>query len=412
MPATLATIDPLLKEVYRGQIREQLNQETVALKRIESSSAGITNEIGGRYVTFPIHVSRNSGIGSRYESEALPAPGNQGSAAARTGLKYAYGGVQLTGQSIALTESNPQAFAKALDFEMTNLKKDILKDLNRQVYGDGSGAISTVTTASTSSTSLVVADARLFQVNEVVDVVAVTGTAPALAYSSTVSSKNVVLGINLGTNTLTLQTAISAAVGNIVTRSGSSLGTNGNREMTGLSAIVASGNTIYNINPSTQPVWNANVYANGGTNRALSESLMVQLVDQIRTQGGSTSLILASLGVRRAYWNLLSQLRSVVNTQEFKGGFTGLAFTTDRGEIPMVSDPDAPLNKAWFLNEENFTLYRDGDWDWMDRQGSIWQQVRDANGDYDAFYARLIRYHELGCDTRNSQGVLADITEG
>lgn len=410
MPATLATIDPLLKEVYRGQIREQLNQETIALKRIQSGSAGITNEIGGRYVTFPIHVSRNSGIGSRLESEALPAAGAQGTAAARTGLKYAYGGVQLTGQSIALTDSNPQAFAKALDFEMTNLKKDILKDMNRQVYGDGSGAISTITATATSATQTV-ADARLFQVGELVDVIATTGTAPALVYSSTISSGRTINSINLTNNTIVLDSSITGTVGNIVTRKGSGISASGNRELTGLAAIIATGNTIYNINPGTQPVWNANVFANGGTNRALSEGLMIQLIDQIRTQGGSTSLILTSLGVRRSYFNLLSQLRTVVNTQEFTGGFKGLAFTTDRGEVPFISDPDAPLNKMWFVNEDSFTFYRDGEWDWMDRQGSIWQQVRDTNGDYDAFYARLIEYHELGCDTRNSQGLLSDITE-
>jgi len=91
MAATLATIDSYLKEVYQGRIREQLNDEIVALKRITRSGSGVTNEVGGKYVTFPIHTRRNAGIGSRFESEALPTPGQQGHAAARVGLKYAYG---------------------------------------------------------------------------------------------------------------------------------------------------------------------------------------------------------------------------------------------------------------------------------------------------------------------------------
>src|SRR5690606_21016721 len=128
------------------------------------------------------------------------------------------------------------------------------------------------------------------------------------------------------------------------------------------------------------------------TPRALSEGLMIQMVDRIRTRGGTTSLILQSLGVRRAYFNLLSQTRSTVNTQEFTGGFKGLAFTTDQGEIPVIADVDAPLNTQYFLNEQTFTVYRDEDWHWLDRDGSMWKQVRDSSGDYDAWYARLAEY--------------------
>lgn len=72
MPTNLSTIESYMKEVYQGRIREQLNDEIVALKRVTRSGSGVTNETGGKYVTFPIHTKRNSGIGSRLESEALP----------------------------------------------------------------------------------------------------------------------------------------------------------------------------------------------------------------------------------------------------------------------------------------------------------------------------------------------------
>jgi len=113
MAATLSTITPLLKEVYQGRIREQLNQEITALTRITRSSSGVSNETGGKYVTFPVHTRRNSGLGARNEMEALPAAGQQGHAAARIGLKHQYGGIQLTGQAIALSSTDPKAFAKA-----------------------------------------------------------------------------------------------------------------------------------------------------------------------------------------------------------------------------------------------------------------------------------------------------------
>lgn len=406
MPATLATIESYLKEVYQGRVREQLNDEIVALKRITRSGSGVTNETGGKYVTFPIHTRRNSGIGSRHESEALPTPGQQGHAAARIGLKYAYGGIQLTGQAISLSDTDAKAFAKALDTEVEGLKNDLKKDMNRQIYGTGNGAIGVVSDAN-SGAEVPVYDARLFQIGMVVD----TQTGTTVDNSALVVSS---VDLTAGANTVTFTTTPGTATadGDIIVRAGSGVNGTGNRELTGLAAIISDAGTLYNIDPSTEPEWKSSVSDNGGTNRALSESLMIQMADDIRVKGGSTSLILQSLGVRRAYFNLLSQLRQTVNTQEFTGGFSGLAFTTDRGEIPVVADPDAPLNKQWFINEDAVTYYRDEEWHFIDRDGSMWKQVRDSDGDYDAYYARMVEYHELGTDRRNTHGVIEDITEG
>lgn len=398
MAATLSTITPYLKEVYQGRIREQINSETKTLKRIQRSSSGVTNEVGGKYVTFPIHTRRNSGIGSRNEMEALPTPGQQGHAAARIGLKYGYGGIQLTGQAIALSDSDSKAFAKTLDTEIDGLKTDILKDMNRQVYGDGTGAIGVVS-AVTTAAAVTVSDARLFQIGEVVDLV----TLP----STIAQSARTVTAINLATGVVSLSGAnITTVVGQILVRSGSL-----SREITGLSAIVSASGTLYNVDPSVEPEWTASVDSNGGTLRALSEARMITMADTIRTRGGKTTVIFQSLGVRRAYFALLSQQRQVVNEQKFTGGFTGLAFVTDDGEIPAVADVDAPLNTQFFINEDAVTFYRDEEWHWLDRDGNMWKQVRDSNGDYDAYYARLVEYHELGTDRRNTHGAIKDLTE-
>lgn len=399
--ATLSTISALLKEVYEPRVREQLNSDVVTLRRIQRSSAGISTNVGGRYVTFPIHTRRNQGIGSRGEMEPLPVPGSQGHAAAQLKLKYGYGGIQLTEQSIAMSDSDPKAFAKVLDDEVDGLKTDLQKDMNRQVYGDGTGAIGAVkTTNGTASVTWAMDDARLFQLGEVVDLI----TKPA-----TVAKQGAIIeSIDLAANTITVDAGSSSAVtaGQIVVRTGSV-----NREITGLRSIVSDTGTLYNIDPSTEPVWKSPVYANGGTPRALSESLMTQMTDEVRTRGGSTSVILQSLGVRRAYANLLMSTRQTVNTQSFTGGFSGLAFTTDSGEIPVIADVDAPLGTQLYLSEKNLTYYRDKEWHWADRDGSMWKQVRDASGDYDAWYARMVEYHELGSDRRNTHGIIKDLTE-
>ena len=403
MGATLASIDATLKEVYEGDVRRQLQDEIVALKRITRTSDGVSNETNGKYVTFPVHVRRNGGLGSRNEAEALPTAGQQGYAAARLALKSDYMGIELTGHAIDMSDSNPKAFAKSLDEEMERSRVDFKKDLNRQIYGNGSGAITTVRAAGTGVNVIPVVDARLFWAgSHVVDIV----TAPSTV---AVTARTVVaVDTTPGANTITISGAtVNVSVGQLITISGSV-----NREITGLGAIVANSGVLYNINPATEPEWTSEVDSNGGTPRALSEGLMIRLVDRIRRRGGKTSLILTDDGSYRAYWSLLSQLRGFTNTTKFDGGFTGLSFHAGDQDIPLVSDYDAPLGVMHFLNEDDITFYRDEDIHWLDRDGTILKQKTDAGGAYDVWRAWMVERHELGIGRRNTHGKITDIIPG
>lgn len=399
MPASLSTVAAILKEIYEPQVREQLENRTVALKRIERSGSGIETNVGGKYVTFPIHTRRNSGIGARNEMELLPTPGQQGFAAGRVNLKFQYGGIQVTGQMIELADKNYQAFANALDQETKGLKNDLGKDLNRQVYGTGTGALATVT--ATGTNTVTVADTVYLQLGQQVDIV--DGTTLTNANPTIKASNRQITSVNNSTGVVTYTGAsVTAVAGDVLTRTG-----NANREWTGLGAIIKSTGALYNLDPAVEPTWAAQVDT-AGSNRAVSEGLMIQMADNIMTAGGKVTAIFSNLGVRRAYWNLLSQQRQYVNTQEFTGGFKGLAFTTDQGEIPFVSDTDAPKNAMLFVNEDELTLYREGDWSWMDRDGNMFSRVYG----YDAYEARMYQYSEIGCHRRNSFGLIDKLTEG
>jgi hypothetical protein len=403
MGSTLASIDATLKEVYEGDTRRQLNDDIVLLKRVERSKEGVSNETNGKYVTFPVHVRRNGGLGSRNEGEALPAAGQQGYASARLALKSDYLGIELTGHSIDMSDEKPKAFAKSLDEEMERGRDDFKKDLNRQLYGNGTGAITTVRTTAGPANILPVADARLFWVgSSVVDIVTLPSTVAV--------SNRTVTAVDLtpGANTITLSgAAFSWTTGQIVTLAGSN-----NRELTGLGAIIASSGVLYNINPATEPEWTSEVDSNGGTGRALSEALMLRLIDRIRRRGGKTTAIITDDGSFRAYWALLSQLRGFTNTETFTGGYRGLKFVAGNDEIPVVSDFDAPLGVMHLINEDDITFYRDEDIHWLDRDGTILKQKTDAGGRYDVWQAHMVERHELGIGRRNTHGKITDIISG
>jgi hypothetical protein len=393
--ATLTTATNILKEIYEPKIQDQLQNELTTSKRLESTSEGVTSEVGGKYVVFPIHVKRNHGIGARLEMEQLPTAQNQGYASARVGLAYLYGAVRLSGQTMELAKTNAQAFASVLDQEMTGLREDVAKDMNRQVFGTSVGALGTATGAY-ATTTIPMTNTQYMEVGMIVDVYDSTGaTQRATGRTVTAVSPNVNIVLD-GAN------IAAGANGDIVVRQG-----NLNRETIGLQQIVSDTGVLYNVDPAVEAKWKSQVNANGGVNRALSESLMIRMVDDIRSQGGKTTLITTTMGVRRSYFNLLVQQREYSNVTEFEGGFKGLKFTTDNGEIPVISDFDCQPNRMYFLNEKTLKYYRENDWSFMDRDGSKWQRVIG----FDAYDATLYTYRQLGCHRRNSQGIVRDVTE-
>lgn len=397
MVATMTTANNILKEIYEPKIREQLANWNRVTKRMEQSAENIQSDVGGKYVVFATHVKRNSGIGARFEMEALPTAQNQSFARAQVGLAYLYGSIRLSGQTFELAETNEQAFASVLDQEINGIQTDVKRDLNRQVFGTSLGTMAVSSGTYTTNTFPTAVTMPYVEVGLVIDIYDSTGV------TLKATGRNVT-AVNSNTSIVFDGAAVaSGAAGDIIVRTGSV-----SREITGLQDIVKGSGVLYNIDPATYPVWTSVMATNGGTPRALSEGLMIKEADDIYTRGGDTTVIWTTLGVRRAYFNLLVQQRRYTETKEFEGGFSGLAFTTDRGEIPVMADIDCPLNSMYFLNENQITIYRPQDWGFMDRDGSRFIRVIG----YDAYDATLYKYMQLGCHQRNSQGLLGDIAEG
>ena len=395
MGATLTTATNILKEIYEPRIREQLQNHLKTSKRIEQTSEGVTSEVGGKYVVFPVHVRRNSGIGARLEMEQLPTAGNQGYARAKVNLAYLYGAVRLSGQSMELAQSNFQAFASVLDEEVNGVQRDLAKDMNRQIYGTSAGILAVATGAGAGNV-VPATNTQYLEIGMVVDMYDATGvTARFQNRKITAVTKNVNF-------TVDGPALVGVVATDILTRQG-----NLNRETIGLQQIVSDTGTLYDIDPTVEPLWKSVVNSNASVNRALSESLMIKMVDDVYTNGGNTTAIFTTLGVRRSYFNLLSQQRRFCDTKEFEGGFKGLAFTTDNGEIPVIADVDCQPNRMYFLNEKEMKIYRESDWSFMDRDGSKWQRVIG----FDAYDATLYKYCQLGTHRRNSHGLITDVTE-
>lgn len=388
MGASISTFDAILKNQYLGPIREQVNYDVILLSELDKNSDMVT----GKNFTIPLHYGGNEGIAALAENGTLPTAGNQQYKETIVPQRYVYGRINLTGPTIKAARNDAGAFVRAVDSEVKGLTKDLKRELNRMFWNDGTGALTACGTT-TASTTVTVASTKFIRPGMLVDVlVSATGA----------TSTGIV-----GTTVLTVPTATTFTIGTAVTtdstfsvyRSGSR-----NLEPMGLQGIGSTTSVLQGLDPATYTWWKANVLANGGTPRAISENLIQQAQDNTEMNSdGSVKLVLTSMGVRRAYQALLTTQRQYMNTLDLKGGRKALDFNG----MPLVADKDAPTGKLFMLDTDYLSIYQLSDFEWMDQDGAVLSRVSGK----DAYEAILFRYLELGCSARNAQTILADITE-
>jgi hypothetical protein len=391
-----------IKLVY-GDLHEQLRDKNPALQLIEASSANITRN--GKEVIFDTHIGRNQGIGARGVREKLPVAGAQKYKQAHLYLTNLYGSIEVDGQLFEQAVEDYQAFINVVDNEINGLKKDLAVDLNRQVYGDGTGKLAVVVDQP-SGLVIEVDSTHWLQVGMTFDCVAAT-----TGVKQNGAGHLEIVSIDEAAKEITVVGTVGPGldVGNFLVRA--SNGTNSyGKEWTGLSAIVKASGELHEIDPDEYPVWKSTEVALGvpGTSTGtLTELALINLVQKVDKQGGDVDVMLASPGVFNAYWDLLQGLRQFTNGATLEGGQRAFSFDAVGKPIKFVSDYAAPANTLYALSSKEIVVNRKRDWSWMDRDGSMWSRVADT----DAYEARIFQYSQLGTYRRNAHAVLSNITE-
>lgn len=400
MVATRASVDALLKELYEGPVNDQLNNERVTSRRIKRTSDGVMDTIGGKLVVFPIRVKRNTGVSYRDEGAQLADAGKQGYARPTEFLKYGYGRFALTGVVMDTAETNPQAFMGTLDGEMEGLRNDLLKDENRIMIGHKdapskeTGIIAKV--ASVASQVITVDQTEGFDLDQNLDII--NGSTGAVRVANVV-----VTDIDYSGPSITVTGTLTGTVANdYLARAG-----NYGKEPYGFSSLIGNTGTVHGIDSAAagNSYWQSTIDSSTTT---LTEQAMINMTDRIRKNGGTKpTAVFCSLGVRRAYFNILQSLRRYNEPKEFEGGLVGLTFNCGGKEIPVVDEPEFPPKRMDFVNENEMKVFRNRDWFFEDRDGAIlkWKP------DYDEFQGLMKCYWQLATHKRNAHGRMDNITE-
>jgi hypothetical protein len=419
MAASLSTVDAILKDDYKDYI-DNLNQATFLLSQIETRRDTVT----GRIARHAVHLGRSSGVGARGENGTLPAAGNQAYATVPVPVRYVYGRIQLSGPTIRQAVTDRGAFVDALDAEMSGIRRDSMKDVNRQLWGTSNGVIAQcgVTTSSTTvalaaTTGSTALRNLFFDGGMVVDI----GT---VANPTAVASAREITSVNEPNKTVVISgAAVTTAATNFIFRAGAGGASNnsgqpgdGQIELTGMQTIVDDSAVLHTINPSSQPKWKAYVNANSGTNRSVTETLITgAIMKTLINSGKKPTLLVSAEGVHLSVANLFLSLKRNMEQTELKGGYAGIQYYSpsvsgqgDEGPTVLYADFDCPNNALYGLNPESMVYHQVGEgWQFMDLDGAVMNRVPNT----DAYEATLTCYAELACKQRNANFVIKDLTE-
>lgn len=415
--ATMSTVAGLLKNVYLSGITNIVNNPNAFLAEIEKSEKDIVvrEDMQGAKAVFAIQTAVSQAVGARGELVALPAPQRTLVRQAEANLKFVYGVIRLTGPLLASAKTNKQAFARALDSEINGIKLSMRLDLNRQVWGDGTGLVATCGTTTASLTVQLAADANMnyFQVGMIVDLKTIS-----TGVNITDGDSREIESVDVANKTITLLTG-----GNVVTTDS----TTGvyredayNQELTGLDKIVDGSGTLFNINPSTagNERWVAHEQASWG---AFGIDKLQEEIDTVHDNSGEwITHLFSQAAPRQKYLNALTAERRMAvqqSPQKLNGGFKGLAYTGG-GDVDAVwvKDPFTQPSRIYGLSmkdsqgEPIFEFRKQKEFDWMEVNGAtLLPEIYGTTG-VDAYKSVLCTYAEIICKKRNAQMKLLGVS--
>lgn len=399
---------PILKEVYLPALQELLNNATPLLASMEKEIVPVE---GGNFV-ISIHRTRNNAAAiGRSEGSTLPTAGQQGYVRAIVPVKQLYSRINVSGKAIAATRSNKGAFLRALEAEMKYVMTDTKRGLNRQLNGDGTGALAFWTGADNTSPATV--DDNLGNGTTQLGIGAVTCD----LIDTDNSTKN-------GDSIVVTRGAVSTATTSVswtgtVTNSGDgdylvledSLG----NEMTGIQGVISDANPplltggLHGLPVATYDDWKAIVIGDDSAKVDLSFPLLQQLVSRIVSESAIDESELKMFhchpAMRDTYVKLCQDERVFYNVMKLDGGWEAVTYNGK----PIVADVQCRRNAIFAIAPSSLALMQMAPLDFMDKDGSVFYRI--SGGDVDAYGATAFVYQELGCKARNQNGLLKGLNE-
>ncbi len=404
-PTTLTELTDLAKDYFTNVWANQTNPET-ALKsqfaRLEGAFFtgkkwifGIKSFIGG--------ASANAGA-----NKTLPAADEGQYDQGEMNVVRTYTRMALDGLAIEVTKRQQGSYRPALAETMSDRLQAHDLEVNRQLFCLGNGALAKVLTDSGTDQVLEKdygvtnggAGARHIYAGDFLEFYASIG--------GTQRTGATVTSVDYSTNTITVTPDPQTTAADFVVRATTDTDNSIALEANGLLASVEASNTFETI-PITSN-WKSAVLANSGTKRDVSDSLVMQMIETIRSRSRQVpNLVVTTPGVVLKYSELFLPLRRLDGQDvQLKGGYKPIAAIIHAGgAIPVIGDVDCPGSRMFFLNTSAFRMADVVGTEWADMDGATFDRVVDK----DAIEGYLRKYWNLATIQRNANGVIEDLND-
>ena len=381
---TLTSAESALKNVYLGVVANQLNvRSNPLLAKIKMSSKDVWGKEIRKLAPFGI----NGGVGAGSETASLPKSSGNSYVQFTAQLKNLYGKIELSDKAIRASANNLGAFVNLLSDEMEGLVKASAFNLGRMLYGDGSGLLATVSTASGQT---VTCD----KVNNLIE-----GMLVDVYTGESVNAKQLkITYVDRVNKTFNFEGSATIKTGDKIYCQGSK-----GYEITGLGKIFDTTNTsLYGVSVADYP-WLKPYVSAPSSNQDISDTLIQEAIDELDFNHDSqVDYIATTAEIRRAYQQYLSACKRNIDVMDLEGGFK----TISHNGIPVVADRFVDSGKMFLLSTKDFTLHQLCDWKWLEGENG---RILRQNADQPAYSATLVKYAELICDKPCGQALLTKI---
>lgn len=394
MTISIANLNAILQNDYLPGFKSQLNEELSYFYKLMEKN---TSPSMGANETFLVTFGRSGGIGSRTELGTLPTAAAANRLQISVVPKNLYARISLSDRLIK-SSATGASFVNALDLEMKEMFRDAKDNLNRQMFGDGTGTLALCTAVEPINETVIAVDnTRYFAEGMVIDTVDTTGDTPVVE-----NEGRTIIAIDEANSTITVTPKLTAAtaIGDAICISGSY-----GLEITGLDAIMTPNNTIYGVDRASNTWFNPG--AIDATEVALDDELMEQAIQRVDLKSGKKPEVI--LSGYRAYRVLKNYLAQFQRYSEIETRYDAGHITMSYNGIPVEQDKYQGDTTMDFLNiADTFELLSIGElFDWMDMDGAILKPVADRA----AYEAILTNYAEIMCKQPGANTRITNITQ-
>lgn len=376
----LSNTDAALKDYYLDVVNAQLNGE---VSPFYNAIVKTSENVVGNEVKLTVVKGGMGAVRATAEDSNLPTARENRYYTLSQPLKNIYGTIEISDKAIRATGESTGAFVNLLNAEMEGLIADAKANFARMLYGDGSGALTTVV-SKVSNKEIKVKDVKSFYVGMTIHVKLANGLIIDTVVS--VDKETKILTLKGSLEGYTINGGETVRIYNLT-----------DLEITGLAGIFDS-TTLYGIDKSTDSFFNP--YVTEIAKSELTEDDILSTIDEIEEEsGGKINMILCSYSTRRMIVKLLESSRHLINTTDIQAGCTSLYIN----EIPVCADKFCPDSRIYFLNTDDFVLNQLCDWSWLeDEGGRVLKQVANKA----AYSATLVKYANLLCKRPCGQGLI------